>query len=1239
MAIPTQILAESELMKNQIHADGLSSNPTVETLQTSDGAALVFYVRPDPGTLFLIQEVANSPTGWSEKDLSSSLRALHGNAPIAVTHFAVSQNQETARIDIAVVIRYANTDYLYMALKQPSNPSTWPNPVPWIPIPFDATNGSPSGAIQVAAVYLMRMPSPTDEGYLNCFVDLSFWPSAEEYPIATVDRYYIQMDKAPHWVRQKQPPDELKLVFGTYTSCLGRRAGDLVAGIYTKYYDYDVGIPRLAYIPAYNPSGDSPPTTISLYLPENATAIASAMNADGTTDLWIITSDVLWAYISSEQTGEYDPAVVVQPQLSTNGDIFQGTQFLSVSYIETENDFTAECWGVNGNGDLFRTRCPGYYQGWTQPVALLSDVFHFRFFQSMLTSSVVLLAQVGDDPLIQMAQNAVTTTWTQRTVLLEPTDVYQMNEYNSFTTHIEIADSNGNGVPNTSIMLTAVSPVSVYINHAYHIMGPDIPVSVTTDPTGTVTVIEETQTLSGVNFQVEVPGLGPLKEVDPQSNVSDRLSTIKSGDDLMDVTITAADGSKSPLIPKTVAKSDADHAASLLQILMFLKKRLPSDGSRQVQEQTSTGGFAKRTTEEWRKFARSQESTGRIFEMLWGDFHRFLHKVWKYVDDIYLETVDGVVRFVVKIGEEICSAVLDSVAAVLGAVEFVFKNIEVDFDDLMKWLGFIFNWPDIVRTHNVVKNVLRQYGLKAVDAINDLETDIQNEFNDIEDRIKQWASLPSKGTTIGSFQQQQSDIKGAKSPQSNWALFHTKSNMDSVQTSYEPDAKWSEQLQKAIDALLQEWDSAKDGVENLATEAVDLVKEASTLTPTEFFEKLSADLANFLLNFAEAGMLGLVKVIEILAENAMDLLDAPISIPVLSSMYRKISGGNELSFLDLICLVIAIPSTVIYKLANNAPPFPAGPTTQLLSNAAGLHVISQIVRQNDNFTKSDPQTRDLLERLTIVANIAATPASILIGIITAEKFATPDGVPQNKNLGYVNTAVYLGYILPDIVGGFSYSNEWYTIMNDKITACSFLKTFVDGLPLMADVPGWKGYISPLTDSYMNCTWIVPAVGYLWEHNDKGSDWTGFVANMFFDYGGVLSVLASKDIVGAEAAAVGTGVAIACSIGYGVMSFVTAGQVEKENYANPQHQRNGGDSQHADEGNQLPTKEDQGLTADDGGNDRSANPPEEERLGNAEAQLLLEAEIAWEEQPVAGKPVVRRSGWVQSVFPVVSQLVS
>ena len=84
--------------------------------------------------------------------------------------------------------------------------------------------------------------------------------------------------------------------------------------------------------------------------------------------------------------------------------------------------------------------------------------------------------------------------------------------------------------------------------------------------------------------------------------------------------------------------------------------------------------------------------------------------------------------------------------------------------------------------------------------------------------------------------------------------------------------------------------------------------------------------------------LELFNVLESSIDKLMPLVDAPLNIPVLSYMYKKLTNGDQLSFLDLFCLVAAIPTTIKFKELNEgkSPWTNDDPVTQRMLSATTI---------------------------------------------------------------------------------------------------------------------------------------------------------------------------------------------------------------------------------------------------------------------------------------------------------------
>ncbi|GKZ28177.1 hypothetical protein AbraCBS73388_000810, partial [Aspergillus brasiliensis] len=109
-----------------------------------------------------------------------------------------------------------------------------------------------------------------------------------------------------------------------------------------------------------------------------------------------------------------------------------------------------------------------------------------------------------------------------------------MVEFYSYTSHIKVVDVHGMGIPNLQVSLSSSSPISVNINEVYSVLRPDETFHTSTNSSGAITIIEETQTLAGttINVTVRANGQEMIQIIDPHENACQRLSTIESYDGL-----------------------------------------------------------------------------------------------------------------------------------------------------------------------------------------------------------------------------------------------------------------------------------------------------------------------------------------------------------------------------------------------------------------------------------------------------------------------------------------------------------------------------------------------------------------------------------------------------------------------------------------------------------------------------------------------------------------------------------
>ncbi len=287
-----KISFQSELMKNQKHAVVMAPDRAFEVLQSSDGDALFFSIGSD-SAFYLTREVTDSSTGWNRLDLSSALASQHGGATVAAKAFSVAQNAKTLGVDLALVVTVSGQDHLYLSLGNANTDASWGNGVSWTAVPFDAGTTAPN-PLTIADVFIMNIPAGAGGAVENIFADVVRTPGD---PLNLLDRYYITPSASRKWNLHKLAAD---LAAGSISSCLGQRTGDPIPGIYT--FGTINGQPELIFTPQYNyfrPT--AAPSPARLTVPAGASAVASALNASGASNLFVAAAGGLYVFTPANQ--------------------------------------------------------------------------------------------------------------------------------------------------------------------------------------------------------------------------------------------------------------------------------------------------------------------------------------------------------------------------------------------------------------------------------------------------------------------------------------------------------------------------------------------------------------------------------------------------------------------------------------------------------------------------------------------------------------------------------------------------------------------------------------------------------------------------------------------------------------------------------------------------------------------------------------------------------------------------
>ncbi len=1140
---PGSIAAESTLMQNHKAAAVLPPQSSFTSLQATSGNTL-FLAISDAGVFQLVREQTDHQTGWTALDISTELAALLQVPSVKAKTFSAVQNHDTGNIDIALAVTLpSGSDVLCMLNNLPqTDGAAWMTAGGsnrnWNTRPYDDA-AHPLATVSIANVFLPPQQDDITDARLICEV-----VTGNNF----LQNYTVNFTGGSAWAQLQTSENFDKLL----SQCIGKAPTAMFEGTY-QLTSINGGL-SINYVPLQSAFG--PPTVIKMAAPAGATLMAALRtgDSDGSTNLYVAATGGIYLYTPAQQVNFGTGTLICATSLVTG----------VLDFFAYQTDQFVTVWGLNQQGEVFYSKCPKGQEAtpsaWSVPVPIFFNASRVSAYIDQKTGGITSFAHTTEQQLVVISQDPISSLWQNSSILLPPPDYKAMIDYHAYSTHIVVNDTKGFPMANAQVAITALTNCTAFINDVYHILSPDVPVMIDTDASGNIAIVQQTDNISAICYSLKATGAAPLA-VNPMTKaVNQKFAPLTSTTALMNATLPDSGGKK--LVDPNLPTDKQQATVDALQQFVQVAAKLPADGS--VVKPSGTNARAAATpfmatpdtvwgvvygdgkwdyhdgdqAHEHLMSRLYQNSGGTVaargataalgapegLGSILGDIWNWLKKAFKDVTSFFIKVVDGVYHFFVELAGTFYRAVLNCLADILHGIEFVFNKIAVAFEDLIKFIGFLFNWGDIVRTHKVLKNVCVQYTGKIVSNIGGYKQTVKDQFTALIQSIDAWAGIADnipaslQGQTGTSMQTSQPGVQGSDTPEYNYGSYQTKSNVSGASTS--ATVHLDDGPATLFDAFEQALEREKDILGalyvSLKTEVIDKIRD---LTIAQIFTKIAAILADAVLESVENILLALLDVLQVLIQGVLDLLTAPIEIPVLSPLYKLISGGDDLSLLDLACLVMAIPVTLGAKLLSGQTPFPDDATTTALINATSFDQIRAIVNgtQTPRLAASanramvaavDPQVN---KNLILAGGIMSVVGAFFLSIIgpLKQKFKNVPGVITV--LEYANTFFYFPYVFSDIASQVPdlQNKKWWAIWNEFMADITTAIVLVD--LVMARKSGVWGKASwnnasPNIIALCNAVWIVPTVAPIFDpenQNDAGA--LSVIGGIFFDASGVLTL--------------------------------------------------------------------------------------------------------------------------------------
>jgi hypothetical protein len=910
-----ELTASSELMKNQIAALSIDPQHEIKAIQDSLGNPMLFSIGNDH-VFYVILRDESCKTGWKQYDLSSAI-----GSNMEATAFKVGQGP-TGQLLLALAMspkgqRDVSTLYLTPYITNDTKLTDWSKiGMQWVARPFAEKNASIS-TLQIGAC-----DGQTALGIAAVAIS------------GTIEHYVFNTDAGDDtWLWKKYPLPENAIAIRDLA--VGTVLGD--RGVYALY-DTSSGGQTLEFTtlpdPIYHKS-----SRYQFPLAEKATSITVLPGSGNSDDLYVA-GDGIFLYPSSQS------ARTTLAEKAHIADIDE--------LIVNQDDENVSIFAVCGDQNLMHTGgLKTDVAKWPPPQLIGIGVTQITALRNTYRLTNELFIVKGNSRPSYFYQDPISTIWKETTIDLPAID--KIIEFSTYTTHISLRDANDKPLMNYPIQLTASSWTYVTINGKFHSIDSDNPITESTDFSGNITIINRVSDISAPIYHIKSGLFAEVVDVNPTEKTLAKLKQIQSGNDLKSIKLH--DGT--PLVNEKISDATLNSAADAVKQLAVLSDSLPASGEPQVSGKLRTA--TKRSAHEVSRAVihasllpdnyawgmSFQEAGGTYWlegdpdawhgtgewidsiELFYGDAMAWLEQKMDEIGNFFVRKFNGAVEFFVEIGTKMFKFVIETIESSFRVMNWVLKKtLDIDLEKLVQWLGFVFDWEDIKRVHHALVHLMNEAIAFGESKVHRLEIAVNDYFEKLKEDARGLAPIAVGNETVSSqrrdFQNQQSaeatDLwkEVHMSPSGNWGqyqLLHSGAAETASVTGTVSDPLHSF-MNDVVRPLLESVEAtAKQLGEDLR-----VMYDDDSMTLNQVIQKMTSDAVVGILDAIQKIVVGSIKFIEDFIKFIQTSINTKIEIPFFSAFYRSIAG-SDLSILDAVMLVLAIPTTIGYKLAAGRAPF------------------------------------------------------------------------------------------------------------------------------------------------------------------------------------------------------------------------------------------------------------------------------------------------------------------------------
>lgn len=696
--------------------------------------------------------------------------------------------------------------------------------------------------------------------------------------------------------------------------------------------------------------------------PQGAMADFALLPSSSGTNAVIAVGDAVTLFTTPDDT----PQVVAAPTAGlslTSVRVAQKKSAISLWFLGEKEGLQSLYYLTN---QFYQGSTATFTEKWTAPIPLRQEVGRFAPLRGEEVSNHLFLVS-QTNTLVHFWQDQATTLWQAAEIPVH--DTGKAIPVDTYTLHVQFSSSGLRGnLAGKTVTVTSSSALYVEMNGIGYRLGPAAPGAVPLDANGILNVVNVTDSIAAPVLTIAADFLDAPVNVDLMHIVRDRLGSVSSGSDLSKATRYDPDSNTQVPLTSGQPADVLDHIAQSVAQLRkatnnmktpqspadravrraFAAMARPAPGTSQSFALSFTEGggvqFYQGAAAEMHFAARVSAAAGRVGVITdanavdfsapgswdglghaFGDVVEWIGNAIDDVNDFRVQVTEDVVHFAIRVGDTLHNFILTTAQEVFAAVEWLFKKIALFLKELIEWLGFLFAWKDILHTRTALKQMFNG----GLSAFQDNAQKVKKEFDGWVGRVltKDLRSPElanrlrgTTGQTVdGSAGQVGGLPLGQADPRIQWVMSRLPAlgGGDGASGSATPDGVLGDILGR-ITSLAGDFATEYDKVSQLGEDWAN-----GKITTADFAIGVLDALGALALDMMQRIVDGILDAVSEIVQSVSDLMNESIDFPFFSGLYELVTQDKP-SVLDVLCLVLAIPVTVAYKLLTKAAPFRDG---------------------------------------------------------------------------------------------------------------------------------------------------------------------------------------------------------------------------------------------------------------------------------------------------------------------------